>query len=438
MFSITNAPMNWEIIQACGGNANITLEGKYEKEANGEELIVKAYDEETDEPITEWMYVNENGNDWSISFNLPLGGPYRIEIRKHRNDVWLARGKCEAMIHHICVGDVFVVAGQSNAIGTGHGEMTETAEFGVHVFRDLKFWDIATNPLHFGRANHGPYLTFAKRLKKSLNYPIGLIPCAYGGSSISDWSKENNGFLYNEMISVINDKSIKGILWYQGEYEAMNCDSENYFEKFCTFVKNIRQDTNNPNLPIITCQLNRHTDDFDNGDEMDIHYTSIREAQRKAFMELDNISIVPTIDAGRLSDGIHNSKSANMLIGERLARQTLYDIYKKGLNPSAPNVQYIKQICPNKIEIKFNFVEDTLMAYHVKNAERFPIRVTDSLGKNAIESFEIKKDKIILLLNRDIKDNVEIDCQFGRNPNNYIQDFGKQIAVLCFRCTLEN
>ena len=72
------------------------------------------------------------------------------------------------------------------------------------------------------------------------------------------------------------------------------------------------------------------------------------------------------------------------------------------------------------------------MAYHVTNPERFPIAVEDKNGGNKIESFSISKDTIALTCNRDIDETTHIKCQYGRNPLNIIQDFGKQIAVLCF------
>lgn len=432
MVTMSKGPQNWEVIQHINNYAKITLEGQCIAPPNYIELIAKVIDETTDESITEWIKVSMENGAWAVELIVPAGGPYRIEVRWKKENTWFARGYCELMLHHICVGDVFVIAGQSNSIGTGHGEMTEEPELGIHAFRDCKYWDIATQPLYASRANHGPFVSFAKRMKRSLNYPIGLIPCAVGGSSISKWIAEEDGELYREMLSVIKDKDIKGVLWYQGESEAMECKAENYYSRFSSFVENIRRDTGNESLPIYTVQLHRHTDDFDNGLLMDMHYDLVREAQRKAARTIDKVYVIPSIDAGRLSDGLHNSKSANMLIGERLARLALQKEYNIGKGADAPNLEYIKKLGKREVEIKFSGVEDTLMAFHVNCAERFPILVEDERGVNNIDSFEMSRDTITIKLTREIVGTAFVKCQYGRNPINYIQDFGKQMAVLCF------
>ena len=49
-------------------------------------------------------------------------------------------------------------------------------------------------------------------------YPVGLIPTALGGSSLSRWNPDQDGDLYWNMISRIKDSGgiIKAVLWYQG------------------------------------------------------------------------------------------------------------------------------------------------------------------------------------------------------------------------------
>jgi len=51
------------------------------------------------------------------------------------------------MIHNIGVGDVFVVAGQSNAAGRAKNPVEDAPELGVHLLRDSGVWDLATHPL---------------------------------------------------------------------------------------------------------------------------------------------------------------------------------------------------------------------------------------------------------------------------------------------------
>lgn len=421
---------NWEVVQQCNGIAEVKLHGLFTTVANT--LIARVFNEYTDEPVIEWKNVTVSEHTWLLNIKIPAGGPYRLEIRHYDGMSWKACGALAGCIHHFCVGDVYLIAGQSNAAGKGHGEMLEAPEIGVHTLRDCRYWDLATNPLYAERGHHSPFLSFGKRMKKALGYPIGLIPCAYGGSSLAQWLPDEDGIFYRKMLESIAEKKIKGILWYQGETDAMQCAAENYFYRFRKFLNFVRTDLHDENLPIITVQLGRHTDDFENSIEMDLHYDMVREAQRQAARMLKNVYIVPAIDIGRMSDGIHNSKSANLLLADRMARMALYKLYDKGLDPSAPDLEHAECVLPNKILLKFMHVDDTLMAYHITNPARLPIQVEDEQGINRIIQFEICKDEIVLVCERDIAENTYIKCQYAKNPLNIIQDFDKQIAVLCF------
>ena len=75
----------------------------------------------------------------------------------------------------------------------------------MSVLRPSGRWDLASHPLgettgavyvgHYENHNpgHSPWLHFAKRLKRELGYPIGLVPCAYGGAPLRWWNPEENG-----------------------------------------------------------------------------------------------------------------------------------------------------------------------------------------------------------------------------------------------------
>ena len=71
----------------------------------------------------------------------------------------------------------------------------------------------------------GPGLSFAKAMAgNDETVTIGLIPCAVGGTPLSRW--ESDGDLYKYAIArakaAMKDGTIKGVLWHQGEIDAMN------------------------------------------------------------------------------------------------------------------------------------------------------------------------------------------------------------------------
>lgn len=436
---------DWEVKQQINGYAEFEVGGRcYLHPENDNEILpesgiavmVRVVKEETDEPVTEWLCADTSNEKWNIGLKLPCGGPYRLStVLKCSNegDFWVERNPSGDDIHHFCVGDVYVIAGQSNAAGTGRGIMSDPPEIGVHVFRNCNKWDLATNPFYSKRGFHGPFLSFAKYLKKELGYPIGLIPCAYGGSPLKEWVKDESGYWYNEMLAVLKNNriAVKGVLWYQGCSDAAWGDPSAYLSRFKQFVENIRDDLKQTDLPIVTFQLNRHTDDFPDNTWVDGCYDAVREAQRLAARTIKNVFIVPTVDSGKMTDGIHNSRAANVLLGERAALNVLSNIYHKGLDFSAPDIEKAVFESSNSIMLEFSHVADCLMAFHVAAAD-LPISVEDERGTNDIIAYKIEKNKIYLELTRKIDGICTLKCQYGRNPRGYIHDIGRQMPVLCF------
>ena len=74
---------------------------------------------------------------WSVTFDrVPAGGLYRVETYMEYQG-WDGLSSTRGdMIHNIGVGDVFVVAGQSNAAGRAKNPVEDAPELGVHLLRD--------------------------------------------------------------------------------------------------------------------------------------------------------------------------------------------------------------------------------------------------------------------------------------------------------------
>lgn len=123
-------------------------------------------------------------------------------------------------------------------------------------------WSTAEEPLHFDIDVHrtcgvGPGMAFANAVKSadsSLGV-LGLVPCAVGGSKISQWGKGTE--LYEQMISramaaVKGGGKIRAFLWYQGESDTRNkVDAEAYQSNMEALINNVRADLKNPSLPVV-------------------------------------------------------------------------------------------------------------------------------------------------------------------------------------------
>ncbi len=153
-----------------------------------------------------------------------------------------------------------------------------------------------------------------KRLKRELGYPIGLVPCAYGGAPLRWWNPEENGALFTNMLEMLADYDIhpRAVLWYQGEAEGYEDSAQTYLERFAAFVRHTRAALGQPELPFLTVQLNRCMEGP--SEKLDRQWGMVREAQRQAWHTLEHVTVVPAADLA-LYDFIHNASEGNLVVG---------------------------------------------------------------------------------------------------------------------------
>lgn len=210
---------------------------------------------------------------------LKVGGPYDIDLRI------LAKGQVveEVAVQDVLVGDVWVLAGQSNMQGIGWLKDKARPISQVRAFYMTDTWDVAVDPLHTlwcamdsvhggnPAANPtqrnrytgvGPGVAFAQDLYKRTSVPQGLIACAHGGTSMNQWDpalkKHGGASLYGAMYRrfVKNGSAVAGVFWYQGCSDANPQQAPCYTDRMKKLVKSIRRDFKDPRLPIVTVQLN--------------------------------------------------------------------------------------------------------------------------------------------------------------------------------------
>ena len=375
--TITRGAAPWQIFQqGPDGTACIRLEGKYHLVHLSQELplqfsavphartTVKARValESTGESVVPWTECTVlDSENWTITFpRVPAGGLYRIETYMDYegwDGLSCTRGD---MVHNVGVGDVFVIAGQSNAAGRAKNPVADDPELGVHVLRTSARWELATHPLgettnalhvgHYENHNpgHSPWLHFAKRLKRELGYPIGLVPCAYGGAPLRWWNADENGALLYNMLELLDAYRLRprAVLWYQGEAEGFEGGGDTYAARFASFVSDVRERLGAPALPFITFQINRMYTPC--GEAVDRQWGMVRQAQRDAMYALPGVYTLPSLDVA-MYDFIHNAASGNLVIGERAARCALAELYGRALEWRAPEavraVRRARSIC---------------------------------------------------------------------------------------------
>lgn len=265
---------------------------------------------------------------------LPSGGPHHT-----------------GPVDDVLVGDLWILAGQSNMEGYGRFPALEAASGWVRCFGSDERWAVAEEPLHqLGRSPrpvhreiwrvHGETrppaalrlqgtglgLAFGKALSGQLGVPIGLIPCAQGGTTLEEWDpagrNDPQGSLYGALLSRVQvcGGGVAGLLWYQGESEALNGSWPTYEQRTEALFAALRADLRAPELPILMVQLGRYVADERAG--LVDGWNGVRDAQRRLAARLPGVRLVAAIDLD-LDDPIHLSTSGLRRLGVRLVAAAL-------------------------------------------------------------------------------------------------------------------
>ncbi len=183
------------------------------------------------------------------SFSAPAGGWYRLEFRYTKD----GNVSAEHTLEHIGVGDIFVIAGQSNS--TNYGSDKQTTSTGLVSSFDGTKWVLANDPQPgtADRSKGGSFApAFGDALYEKFHVPIGIASTGAGATSVRQWlpkgermknpptieshikkveegTWESTGDLFDGLMkridalrtnSAANQKPFRAILWHQGESDA--------------------------------------------------------------------------------------------------------------------------------------------------------------------------------------------------------------------------
>lgn len=191
----------------------------------------------------EWRSVQSTISGNSVAFEVKaksIASWYRVEVRGVKGGKTVA----EVAVEHVGVGEVFIVAGQSNAANHGsEKQVTKTQR--VSSF-DGKEWSIANDPQRGASGNGGSFMpAFGDAMTEKYGVPIGLVPIAVGSTSVREWLPkgvrfkqntttgqgtvpkgdefESGGVLFDKLCQPMQALGIGGfraVIWHQGESDA--------------------------------------------------------------------------------------------------------------------------------------------------------------------------------------------------------------------------
>lgn len=338
------------------------------------------------------------------------GGPFEMKISGENNEINLK---------DILIGDVFICSGQSNMEKTVDdfyaADIAVSANDNIRQFKvtrqgadtvleDLRAftgWKPAS-PTTLKSFTSAGYF-FAKDLYDKYGVPVGLINSSYGAALAEAWTsreglkdfpafytqakspivQSNPMVLYNAMMAPLTKYAVRGILWYQGEFNKNR--AYQYRTLFPALINDWRQKFNQGTLPFIFVQLPNYDPVADVPKESAT--AELREAQAMA-LALPNTAMAVTIETNSNTD-LHPKEKKPVGIRLSLAAQRL--IYGDKKVPASP-LYAASAVEGHKIIIRFSNADKGLVAkngepkqFTIAGADRKFVYATAVIHGNTVE-----------------------------------------------------
>ncbi len=211
---------------------------------------------------------------------------------------------------------------------------------------------------------------FAKSLNRTLGIPVGIIVCSWGGSKVEGWLPREilQGYddididhhqgpdylqpmvMYNGMLKPLQNYTIKGFLWYQGESNVSK--HKTYSTRLATMVELWRKEWGLGELPFYFAEIAPFN--YGPGEAGAL----LREAQYKAQALIPNSAMICTNDLVEPYEmnNIHPRNKTD--VGRRLSFLALADTYGvKGIVGRGPEYKSM-EIKDGKAILSFDYASD--------------------------------------------------------------------------------
>jgi len=167
-----------------------------------------------------------------------------------------------------------LMIGQSNMAGRGFIDDVEPIENPNCYMLRMARWQPMSEPINpdrsmfKGKFKSGVSLaaSFADDFANHINAPVGLIPCADGGTKLKQWMPGELLFDHAVAMTKLAQRTseLKCIIWHQGESDLKNEESvTTYKERFIEMITKLREELDAHDVPVIIGELS-HSPDPDN------------------------------------------------------------------------------------------------------------------------------------------------------------------------------
>jgi hypothetical protein len=242
---VLESPAEMQVFQRDGRDrGRIVVRGRWEG-AGGETLEVRL---SGGKAKGEWkpLTIDPRVPAFASEIDAPAGGWFRLETRLKKGALVVAEGA----VGKVGVGELFVLAGQSNAANHAEAKMKPATDRVVAC--DGASWRVAEDPQAGATGNGGSIIPpLGDLLVERLNVPVGFFPVAVGATSVREWAPpgvafdrpptlvgnvrfvgagqfESTGKLYRALadrLALAGPAGVRAVLWHQGESDANQKDS---------------------------------------------------------------------------------------------------------------------------------------------------------------------------------------------------------------------
>lgn len=241
-------PVDYQIVQrASPAKGLIRIIGELDEDIPAADATIEAR-VVAEKQETGWTRVGGSISKRKLAgvFEAPAGGWWRLEVRLTRG----GQPAAQSTVAHIGVGEVFVIAGQSNS--ANHGEEKQMpATDRVSTF-DGKAWRVAADPQPGASGNGGSFSPpFADAIVAKENVPVGIVACGIGATSVREWLPKGATFpnpptienrvekrpdglwaskgaafeTFIARVKALGPQGFRAVLWHQGESDANQRDT---------------------------------------------------------------------------------------------------------------------------------------------------------------------------------------------------------------------
>jgi len=292
------------------------------------------------------------------------GGWYRVEVRAWRSGLVTD----VAEVKPVGVGEVFVVAGQSNGQGIRNRDAVNPADERVVCSPHFNLNDTIRLPIPFTGAPLSATGTVGPRgqtawnwgrlgdlLTARLNVPILFYNTAWSGTAVRNWRESitvdstatsggdyfRPGMPYGNLKRVVQDYApltgLRAVLWHQGESEFYDTDpsASRYAADLQTVIAQCRADAGFA-LPWVVARASMDNNLYLNYQLT--QYAPVINAQNQVIQQVSGVYPGPNTDGIQMprTDGVHLSGDGLRQVGDAW-NGSLTDAFFQNTQPRLPS-----------------------------------------------------------------------------------------------------